>query len=97
MYRELSLLKDFGFKDQITRSALSIPSNIAEGFEKDYTKEKLRFLAIAKGSLGEFVTQVEIGIGIDIDYIKQEVGVKWIKEGEELSKTIGKMITNLKY
>ncbi len=32
VYRELANLKDFGFKDQITRSGLSIPSNIAEGF-----------------------------------------------------------------
>ncbi len=37
-YKELSDLKDYGFKDQTTRSALSIPSNIAEGFEHDSNK-----------------------------------------------------------
>jgi four helix bundle protein len=34
IYKELRTFKDYGFKDQITRSALSIPSNIAEGFER---------------------------------------------------------------
>ena len=51
VYRETKLLKDLGFKDQITRSALSVPSNIAEGFEKDYEREKVRYLAIAKALL----------------------------------------------
>lgn len=44
-------LKDFGFKDQIRRAAVSIPSNIAEGDERDTDKEAVRFLFIAKGSL----------------------------------------------
>ncbi len=60
-YKELSDLKDYGFKDQITRSALSIPSNIAEGFEHDSNKECLRFLAYAKASCGEYRTQMMIG------------------------------------
>ena len=49
--------KDFGFKDQITRAALSIPSNIAEGMEKQSLKENIRYLEIAKGSAAEFSTQ----------------------------------------
>ena len=43
IYRELSALKDYGFKDQITRSGLSIPSNIAEGFGRSSDKEKIIF------------------------------------------------------
>jgi hypothetical protein len=44
IYRELKNLKDYGFKDQITRSGLSIPSNIAEGFERTSNKESIREL-----------------------------------------------------
>ena len=57
LYRYLRELKDFGFRDQITRSALSVPSNIAEGFERDSSKERARFWSYAKGSVGELRTQ----------------------------------------
>ncbi|KGK16164.1 four helix bundle protein [Vibrio navarrensis] len=50
--------KDFVFRDQIRRSAISVPSNIAEGEERETTKESVRFLYIAKGSCGELVTQL---------------------------------------
>ncbi len=45
--------KDFGLRDQIRRSSVSIPTNIAEGFERGSRKEYLNFLNIAKGSAGE--------------------------------------------
>ncbi|MDM3870142.1 four helix bundle protein [Porticoccus sp. W117] len=86
-------LKDFGFKDQITRSALSVPSNIAEGFERDSEKEKARYLRIAKGSLGEFKTQTYIGI--KIGYIPIEIGQRWLKTSEDLGARIGSLITKL--
>ena len=65
-------LKDFGFKDQITRSSLSIPSNIAEGMERSTEKEKARFLEIARGSAAELRTPIMIGI--EIEYINKETG-----------------------
>ncbi|HOZ96332.1 MAG TPA: four helix bundle protein [Niabella sp.] len=52
--------KDFGLKDQIRRAAVSIPSNIAEGFERDAKKQFLYFLSVAKGSCGEVRTQLKI-------------------------------------
>lgn len=61
IYKELSTLKDFGFKDQITRSSLSVPSNIAEGYGRGTNKELIRFLFIAKGSCYELETQILIG------------------------------------
>ena len=49
---EGNLRRDFGLKDQLRRAAVSIPTNIAEGFERTSRKEYLNFLNIAKGSAG---------------------------------------------
>ena len=54
------LSRDLGLRDQIRRAAVSIPSNIAEGDERDTKKDSVRFLYIAKGSLAELRTQLEI-------------------------------------
>jgi four helix bundle protein len=62
VYRVLKDCRDYCFKDQITRSILSVPSNIAEGCERSSMKERKRFLDFAKGSLGEFKTQADIGV-----------------------------------
>ncbi len=48
--------KDFALRDQIRKSAISVPSNIAEGFERNSTNQFLYFLVIAKGSAGELRT-----------------------------------------
>lgn len=90
IYKELRNLKDFGFKDQITRSSLSIPSNIAEGFERLSDKETIQFLGYAKGSCGEVRTQIQIGIAIG--YIPEDTGKLWLAESKELSKMIAGLI-----
>lgn len=56
LYKSLSGCKDFGFRDQVTRSGLSIPSNIAEGSERNSKKDFILFLQYAKGSCGELRT-----------------------------------------
>lgn len=58
LYKTLAELRDYGFKDQITRAGLSIPSNIAEGYERNSNKEIANFLNYAKGSAGELRTQL---------------------------------------
>ena len=90
VYRSFSSCKDFGFKDQITRSSLSIASNIAEGMEKESDKDKSRFINIAQGSSAELITQIYIGI--EIGYIEKRVGLAWIKEINEILR----MLTALK-
>lgn len=83
IYQYFKESKDFGFRDQITRSGLSIPSNIAEGLERGGDREVIRFLSIAKGSCGELRTQIYIGI--EIGYIEKIVGQAWIRETQEIS------------
>ena len=93
IYKELKALKDFGFKDQITRSGLSIPSNLAEGLERNSDKETINFLSYAKGSCGELRTQIYIGI--DIGYIPKETGKFWIAETKEISAMLVGLIRSL--
>ncbi|MBF0471997.1 MAG: four helix bundle protein [Gammaproteobacteria bacterium] len=83
IYLTLTQLKDFGFKDQITRSSLSIPSNIAKGVERGSDNEVIRFCAIASGSCGELRTQIYIGM--KIGYISADQGKPWIQETIEIS------------
>ncbi|PLY03724.1 MAG: four helix bundle protein [Desulfuromonas sp.] len=96
IYRTMSKLRDFGFRDQLTRSGLSVPSNIAEGFERESHREAVKFLLYAKGSCGELRTQIYIGI--DIGYIEQEIGRSWLNEAKELSSMLAGLIkTRRKY
>ncbi|CAG7857896.1 hypothetical protein MCAMS1_02885 [biofilm metagenome] len=90
LYKTLNNCKDYGFKDQITRSGLSIPSNIAEGFERDSDKDSIKFLYYAKGSCGELRTQIYIGI--EIGLIPKDIGMKWRDEAEQISKMLSALI-----
>jgi four helix bundle protein len=87
-------LKDFGFRDQITRAGLSIPSNIAEGHERNSDKELANFLNYAKGSAGELRTQIYIGM--EIGYINNEIGNAWTNECEEISKMLHGLIRTVR-
>lgn len=92
IYKATEAVQNWGFKDQITRSGLSVPSNVAEGEERETNKEKVRFLYYAKGSLGELVTQLYIGI--EVGYLNKERSMEMIKEAKELAKIIGSLIRN---
>ena len=92
IYKLSNNLKDFGFKDQITRSGLSIASNIAEGMEKESNKEKIRFIEIAKGSSAELITQIYIGI--EIGYIEKSIGLNIVSECNEILKMLSGLKKN---
>ena len=94
VYRELADLKDFGFKDQITRSGLSIPSNIAEGFGRSTDKDKRNFLNYAKGSCAEL--RAQIYIGVKIGYIDKEIGNSWIGDSNRISAMLSRLMKYLK-
>lgn len=77
-----ALRTDFGLKDQIRRAAVSIPTNIAEGFERASRKEYLQFLNIAKGSAGELRSLLRIAV---------EVGYMGKPLYNELSDSVAKL------
>jgi len=83
-------VKLYALRDQIARSCISIPSNIAEGAERDSHREFRRFLAIAKGSAGEPRTQLYIGLRAGV--IDQEKAIPLIQEAKE----IGAMLEGLR-
>lgn len=66
IYKLLKDCRDYGLRDQLQRSAVSIPSNIAEGFDRQSNNEFIRFLKIAKGSCGELRTQLTISKNIEL-------------------------------
>jgi len=68
--RQGEFARDFGLRDQIRRAAVSIMSNIAEGFERGTNKEFIQFLFIAKGSAGEVRSQLYIAF--DLGYIEKD-------------------------
>jgi four helix bundle protein len=84
------LSKDFGLKDQMQRAAVSVASNIAEGYDRTTDKEFLRFLDIASGSLSELRTQLDIAL--HIGYIDKSA----FDSFENQCCKVGAMMTNLK-
>lgn len=60
----------FGLSNQMQRSAVSVPSNIAEGVSRSYLKEQIRFIEIAYGSLMELYCQLIISL--DLGYLKND-------------------------
>jgi four helix bundle protein len=90
--------KDFALRGQMERSSLSIPSNIAEGAERENTAEFINFLRYSKGSCGELRTQLYIA-----ERVRQKLGAPplegtctMISETREISRMLRGLITSLK-
>ncbi len=79
----------YGLTSQLRRSAVSIPSNIAEGYGRNSTNDYKRFLQIAVGSLYELQTQIEIAF--NLKYIEEQKH----KEITDLSIEIDKMLYSI--
>jgi four helix bundle protein len=82
--------RDWGFRDQIRRAALSVPSNIAEGNERGSDRDASRFLYFSRGSLAELSTQV--GIASEIGLLDPLLAARWTKECDELGRMLRKLI-----
>ena len=82
----LESVKLYALKDQMARSCISVPSNIAEGAERESDREFRRFLAIAKGSAGELRTQLYIGQRAGLFSV--ETAMPLIQEAREISSMI---------
>jgi four helix bundle protein len=86
--------KDFGLKDQIRRSSVSVPSNIAEGYERDSKNQFIYFLTVAKGSCGELKTQLRIAR--NLNYIDEKTFVNLADKSTITGKQLGGFINYLK-
>lgn len=95
IYRLLIGCRDYGLRDQMTRAAVSIASNIAEGAERGSISEFIRFLFIAKGSAAELRTQVYIATRLGT-ILPESNAQKLIIEIKEISNMLYGLIKSLK-
>ena len=89
-----SFRKDYGLKDQIRRAAVSVVSNIAEGFERGGNKEFIQYLYHAKGSCGEVRTQLYVSR--DLEYPSEDTFKQLRKLTIRTSELIWGLIRYLK-
>lgn len=94
IFKNLEGSKKYSLVDQITRSAISIPSNISEGFERKWQAEFIQFLYIAKWSCAECITQLEICW--DIGVINRNEADLFIKQAEDIQRMIMSLIAQEK-
>ena len=86
--------RDYSLRDQIRRAAVSVPSNIAEGFSRRSNKEFIQFLFIAKGSAAE--VQSQLYTAVDQDYISKEAFDNTYQALDVVAKQLSRFITYLK-
>jgi len=94
VFAKLSGWKEYGLKDQMTRAAVSIASNIAEGAERGTIPDFIRFLHIAKGSAAELRTQIYIAS--KTGYLNKSFEEEITKELKEISSMIQGLISSLR-
>ena len=92
--REGAFAKDFGLQDQIRRAAVSIMSNIAEGFERGGNKEFVNFLSISKGSCGEVRSQLYVAF--DQGYVDKAQFESMVHMCTRVSVMLQAFITSLR-
>lgn len=85
--RQGSFAKDFGLSGQIQRAAVSIMSNVAEGFERGSRAEFHQFLSVAKASCAEVRSQLYVAF--DVGYLDRAEFDDLLTQAEELARIIG--------
>lgn len=91
--RSMEDCRKFSLKDQMERSTLSVPSNIAEGQERDSGGDFVRFLRIAKGSNGELRTQTYIAA--ELGLLDRAKSREMITESKEISSMLQGLIRSI--
>src|SRR5438477_4193948 len=99
VFKTFATCRNFTMQDQVQRAVLSVPSNVAEGYERDSDRESIRFLNISKGSCGELRTQLYISRKLDFltksDFNRLAVESKEISAMlHGLSRAVSKRIPN---
>ncbi|MDP1620920.1 MAG: four helix bundle protein [Bacteroidales bacterium] len=94
IYFALKDCRDYGLKDQMTRAAVSVASNIAEGAERNSVKEFTHFMHIAKGSAAELRTQLYIAEKIEL--LTPAITRPIITETKEISSMLQGLIKSIK-
>jgi len=94
IWGEFKECREFEFRDQIRRAALSVMNNIAEGFERRSPKDFAHFLDLAKGSCGEVRSMAYAGE--DVGVIAKEVGQQLRAQSEALSQRIAAFSRHLR-
>ena len=85
--------ESYALSDQMRRAAISIPSNIAEGYERSTTAEYIRFLMIARGSKAELETQLHICNQLKMEKKKKNSVLQ--SNCEEIGKMLNSLISSL--
>ena len=85
-----SLSRDFSLVDQLRRASVSVSANISEGFERRSKKEYLRFLSIAKGSVGE--VRSLLTVAYEVNYINSSTYQESKKITLKISRMLGKQM-----
>jgi four helix bundle protein len=90
LYTDLRDSKDYGFRDQMQRAAISIPSNIAEGYDRKGNREFIQFLYIAKSSCAELRTQLYIAQ--DTGILSKKRATEYIEQTRRISRMLYRLI-----
>jgi four helix bundle protein len=94
IYQRFKTCRDFNFKDQIQRAALSVMNNIAEGLERNGDRELRRFLVIAKGSCGEVRSMLHVAS--ELKTLSNQDCREFINRAAQISRMLGGFIKSLK-
>jgi four helix bundle protein len=89
-----SFAKDYGLRDQIRRAAVSVGSNIAEGYERGGNREFVQFLSQAKGSCGE--VRAQLHFALDQDYLSVQLHRDLVDRSKEVSRMLAGLIRHIR-